>query len=146
MSTRYPTTDAELKTAVRAETQYEDTTDELPDSDLDTLVERAKAKVELETGSSKWYSDDGLGFALVAYTCMRAKAAMENATIERYTLGDHSVTVHNADPDTSQQIQQWGDDVRTGLNASSADTSQRPTMKNTSGYIGESYYDTGSTN
>jgi hypothetical protein len=133
------TSDTELKAAVRAETSYEDTADELPDSQLTDLIDRAKHKTALETGSEKWYSDSGLGFALVAYTCMRAKSAVENAPIVQYNLGDESVQLRNADPDTSQQVQMWASDVQTGLDASAVDQNTGPQMTNTSSYIGEDY-------
>lgn len=139
MSLRYPTTDSELKTIVRDETSYDNTADELPDSQLDTLVERAKAKVELTTGSSAWYTDNGLGFALAAYACMRAKSAVENVPLSGYSLGDERVSFDADDPETSQQLQMWAEDVRDGLDASAVDDPQGPTPTNTSGYIGESH-------
>lgn len=142
MSVRYPTSDSELRSRVRSETQYADNADELPQSDLDNLIEVAKGKVELETGSSNWYSDDGLGFALSAYTCMRCKSAVENIPLANYSLGDENVTFRTSDPDDSQQLQQWAEDVSTGLNASDIDTSgTKIKPRNTSGYIGDSYYD-----
>lgn len=141
MSAWDPTTDDEVKTAVRAETQYEDNDRELPEAELDTLLERAKHRVSLETGSDDWYSDSGLGLVLIAYTCMRAKAAVENAFIQSYSLGDQQVTVRNANPDISQQIQQWAEDVSVGLDGSSLDEAQGPMPTNTSGYIGETSYD-----
>lgn len=139
MSLRYPSTDSDLKTAVRAETSYEDTDDQLPDSQLTTIIERAKAKVELETGSNQWYSDDGLGFALVAYTCMRAKSAVENVPLSSYSIGDEQVSFIQADPEDSAQLQQWAEDVNTGLEQSSVDTAIGPTPTNTSDYIGKSW-------
>lgn len=140
MSLRYPTQDSELKTIVRDETSCEDTSDELPDSQLDTLIERAKATVELRTGSDQWYSDNGLGFALASYTCMRAKAAVENIVIESYSFGSNDISFRNADPEGSQQIVQWKDDVRIGLEASDLDDSPQLRLKNSTGYIGETYY------
>lgn len=140
MSLRYPDTDAELKDIVRAETSYEDTADELPSTQLDAIVERAKAKTELETGSDAWFTDNGLGFALAAYTSMRAKAAVENFSLSNYSMGDEQVGFASDDPEDSQQIQQWADDVKTGLDASGVDEQQGPTPTNTSGYIGEDYY------
>jgi len=133
MSLRYPTTDSELTTIVRDETSYDDTADELPQSQLDTIIERAKAKIELTTGSSKWYADDGLGFALSAYACMRAKAAIENVPLSGYSLGDERVSFNADSPDDSQQLNQWAADVADGLDASAADTSVGPTPTNTSG-------------
>lgn len=151
MSVRYPSNDKELKEAVRGETDYADNADELPDTSsgdgtsMTKVIERAKAKVELETGSDQWFSDNGLGFALVAYASMRAKAAVENFAISGYTMGDETVQTRNADPEDSQQIQQWADDVRTGLDASSVDSKQGVGMSNTSSYIGESSADVGHT-
>lgn len=142
MSLRYPKTDSELKTIVRDETSYENTEDELPDTQLDTIVERSKGKVELTTGSSAWYSDDGLGYALAAYTSMRAKAAVENVALSGYSIGDEQVSFDADDPEDSQQLQQWANDVQDGLEASDADQSVGPTPTNTSGYIGESHIHT----
>lgn len=142
MSLRYPTTDSELKTIVRDETSYDNTEDELPDTQLDTIVERAKGKVELTTGSNAWYSDDGLGYALAAYTSMRAKAAVENVPLSGYSLGDERVSFSSDDPEASQQLNQWAGDVKDGLEASDADEAQGPTPTNTAGYIGESHIHT----
>lgn len=142
MSLRYPDNDNELKTIVRDETSYDNTEDELPDTQLDTIVERAKGKVELTTGSSAWYSDDGLGYALAAYACMRAKSAVENVPLSGYSLGDERVSFSSDDPDASQQLNQWAQDVKDGLEASDADESVGPKPTNTSGYIGESHIHT----
>lgn len=139
MSLRYPDNDEELKQIVRAETGYADNEDELSDSDLDVIVERSKGKVELSTDSDQWYTDNGLGFALAAYTCMRAKAAVENVPLASYSFGDEQVSFESADVDQSQQLQQWAEDVRDGLDKSNVDQSVGPTPTNTSGYIGETY-------
>lgn len=136
MSLKYPTTDSELKSIVRGETSYDNTSDELPDTQLDTIIARAKGKVELTTGTDSWYSDDGLGYALGAYTCMRAKAAVENVPLSGYSLGDERVSFNADDPETSQQLQQWAGDVRDGLGASDADSSVGPTPTNSSSFIG----------
>lgn len=134
------TSDTELKDRVRSATDYADDSEEgIADSDLDNIIKDAKSKVFLETRSKSWYTNDGLGFALIAYTCMRAKAQVENFAISSYELGNESVTTRNATPEQSQQIQQWADDVRTGLNASELDKSTKQKMRNTSGYIGENY-------
>lgn len=139
MSLRYPTTDDELETIVRDETSYDDTPDELPSSQLGTVIERAKGRMELETGSDQWYVDDGLGYALAAYACMRAKAAVENVALSDYSIGDEDVSFTETDPETSQQLQQWAEDVTVGLNGSDLDTSQGLTLSNSTGYIGDSY-------
>lgn len=137
------TDDTTLKSRVRNATGYEDNQDELPETQLDSIVNDAKLKVAIKTGSEAWYTDRGLSLVLYAYTCMRAKAAVENIAIVSYSLGNESVNMRNADPEDSQQIQQWADDIRDGLDASDADTKQRLSMANTSGYIGEQYIKTG---
>ena len=136
---RYPSTDAELKSQVRDITSYEDTQDELPSDQLDGIVDRAKARMELETGSDQWYNDDGLGFALVAYTAMRAKASIENVPLASYSIGDEQVTFDDDDIEDSAQYQQWADDVRVGLDASSLDESSGPVLRNSTSYIGDDY-------
>ena len=83
--------DASLMDAVRAETQYGDNSNELPASDLTEIMKNAKRRVYLETGSKAWYTDEGLGLVLFAYTCMRAKSAVENIPIAGYTIGDEQV-------------------------------------------------------
>jgi hypothetical protein len=140
MSVRHPSNDSELKTAVRAETSYEDTPDELPSDTFDDLVERAKARLEVQTGTDQWYSDNGLGLALVAYTCMRAKASLENISMAGYSIGAEDVDFHHADPDDNLQMQQWAEDVRVGLDASSLDSSTNLQMADGANYVGENYY------
>lgn len=138
---KFPTSDTELKNQVRDITSYEDTDDELPSSQLDGIVDRSKAAMELETGSDQWYSDDGLGFALAAYVAMRAKAAIENVPLASYSIGDEQVTFDDDTVENSAQYQQWADDIRTGLDASDLDEQRGVTFKNSSSYIGESYID-----
>lgn len=139
MSKRYPKNDNELKARVRDETSYEDTADELPSSQLDGIVEAAKGRVELETGSDQWYADDGLGFVLAAYTAMRAKAAIENVPLASYSIGDEQVTFDDDTVEDSAQYQQWAEDIRIGLDASSLDDPKGPTLQNSTGYIGETH-------
>jgi hypothetical protein len=134
-----PAKDDDVLAAVRAETSYENTSDELPDTQLSEILERAKHRVALETGSTSWYSDSGLGLVLIAYTCMRAKSAVENIPLSSYSIGDEAISFNTDDPEDSQQLQQWADDVRVGLDASSLDTKQGVGMKNTADYIGEDY-------
>jgi hypothetical protein len=107
---------------------------------LTHLIERSKAKLELETGVSSWFSNDGIGFALVAYTCMRAKAAVENISMSSYEIGAEQVDFHHADPEDNMQMQQWADDVNTGLDATDVDDSGNLQMADGAGYMGESYY------
>lgn len=142
MSLKFPTSDTEVKTIVRGETSYEDTADELPSTQLDTILERAKGKIQLRTGATNWYSDNGLGYALAAYTCMRAKAAVENVPLSDYSLGDEELSFDPDDPESSQQLNQWAQDVKDGINASSATLSNSPNPTNSSEYIGTDYVHT----
>lgn len=131
----------ELKERVRFATDYTDTSDDgLTESQLESIIRDAQLKVYLTTDSDAWFTDSGLGLVLFAYTCMRVKAAVENFAIVRYAIGDETVTTRDADPEDSQQIQMWAEDVRDGLNASSVDTTNRPTLSNTASYVGESHY------
>lgn len=136
------TSDEQLKDRVLSATQYDEDDFTRTDTDLDNLIDDAKLKVFVKTGSDAWYTDSGIGMALYAYTCMRAKAAVENISIEGYTLGNETVKMHNATPEQSQQIQQWVDDIADGLGSSTAVNSAGSTgVINTSGYIGETYVD-----
>lgn len=134
------TDDRDVKDRVYASTNYEDSTDELPETQLDTLLDISKGRMVNDVGTDKWYTERPLGDALVAYTCMRCKAAIENFAISGYTMGDETVQTRNADPDDSQQIQMWAEDIQAALNKSSVDSSTSQKMRNTSGYIGESYH------
>ena len=133
------TSDAELKTAVRADTQYDDSDDELSDTDLDTLINRAKQRLYLKTDSTEWYSDSGLGMALFGYSCMRVKSAMENIPLDSYSLGDEDVSFDTDDPDNSLQLETWADDVRVGLETSSIDAKNARLPQNSADYIGDDY-------
>lgn len=138
----YPTSDAELRQRVRDKTSYEDTTDELPQSQLDGIIADAKSRIELESGVTSWYTDHGVTVALVAYTCMRAKAAIENVPLASYSVGDEQVSFDDDDIDNSAQYQQWAEDIKVGLENSDEDIDGGDTslqMKNTSSYIGHSY-------
>lgn len=136
---QYPSNDSELRQRVRDRTSYEDTADELPQSQLEGIVDSAKSRLELEASTDAWYSDDGITFSLVAYTCMRAKAAVENVPLDGYSIGDEEVSFDSEEPDDSAQYQQWAEDVRVGLDSSDKDSSTSLKMQNSSSYIGGSY-------
>lgn len=132
------TADDELATAVRDKTSYADSGDEWPATQASGNIEDAKRVLYMKTGSDRWYDDLAYGQALVALTAMKAKEAVENVNIESYGIGDESLSFSNADPDDSQQIQSWSDEVETGLNESDIDfaKTQQLTLRNTSSYIG----------
>lgn len=136
------TTDDELETAVRDKTSYDDTTDELPGAhdsgQFQGILQDAKRVLYMKTGSEQWYSDVGYGQALIAMTALKAKEAVENVNIDSYGIGDESLSFTNADPDDSQQIQSWSDEVNEGLDESdvSFEKEQDFGLRNTSSYIG----------
>lgn len=130
--------DSELKSAVRDATSYDNTEDELPASQLDGLVDDAKREMYGRTGSQQWYGDVNYGQALQKWTCIVVKAAVENINIESYSIADESISLSNADPDDSQQIQLWMNQVSRALNQAEVEfTNQQDlSFSNTSAYIG----------
>lgn len=132
------TSDEELRAAVRDATGYDDTTDGLPQSQLEGNVNDAKREMYSRTGSEEWYSDVAYGQALEKWTCIVAKAAVENINIESYNIADESITLENADPDESSQIQLWMGQVGRALDNSDVDFEKKQSLglKNTSAYIG----------
>jgi len=139
------TSDSELKERVYAATSYDDSPDELPDSQLSTILDTAKLRLYQEAGSDNWYSSDGLGLALFAYTAMRAKASVENIPLDSYDLGDEVVEFNTDDPDNSVQLNQWADDVAAGLAAFEEGSDDARVPTNTAGYIGKTYVNDGYT-
>jgi hypothetical protein len=132
------TDDSELTSAVRDATSYDDTADELPSSQLSGLVDDAKREMYGRTGSKDWYSDVNYGQALKAWTCIVVKSAVENINIESYSIADESISLSNADPDDSQQIQLWMQQVSRALRDSEVqfEHTQDLGFSNTSAYIG----------
>jgi hypothetical protein len=142
------TDDEELLEAVRDKTSYSDTTDEWPGSwdaqngevtgQAGGNIDDAKRILYMRTGSDKWYTDVAYGQALVALAAMKAKEAVENINIERYGIGDETLSFSNADPDDSQQIQSWSGEIDEALDQSDVefDEKQDLGLKNTASYIG----------
>ena len=140
--TQFPDNESELKAVVRSATGYDDIEDELQATDLDSIVGQSEGRLMLEADvtESTLYNDDGLSFALAAYTKIRAKAAAENVGLSSYSLGAEEVSFDTSDPETSQQLQLWHEDARVGLDRSDADDQTDDlTIANSSQYIGESY-------
>lgn len=130
--------ESELKSAVRDATSYGNTDDELPAGQLDGLVDDAKREMYGRTGSQEWFADVNYGQALKAWTCIIVKAAVENIHIQSYSIADEQISLSNADPEDSQQIQLWMNQVSRALNQSdvSFDRNQDLGFSNTSAYIG----------
>jgi len=131
------TDDTDAQEAVRAITTYQDQPDEVPQSELQSLLQRAKADLQVKTGSYKWYRDFAYGNALVYHTAILTKAAVENIEIAQYEIGDEVIETRNAETD-SQQLSLWAERVKEGLDNSDLNFDRDPNLnlRNTSSYIG----------
>jgi len=132
------TTDDDLLTAVRDAVSYDDTPDELPQTQLEGLLNDAKRDMYIKTGSKGWYDDVAYGQALKGWTQILSKAAVENINIASYSIADEEISLRNADPDSSQQIQLWMEQVNMALDKSELpfERYENLSLKNTTDYIG----------
>jgi len=110
----------------------------LPNSQLGGLLDDSKRDLYVLTGSDEWYDDIAYGQALKAWTQVLAKSAVENIHIESYSIADETISLSNADPDASQQIQLWMKQVNQSLDKSEAEfpNYEQLTLRNTSSYVG----------
>lgn len=139
MSNYEITSDTELDERVRAETGYDDTPDELPQADLDTLRANAKLRLAVDGGvDDGWYDERALGMALLGVTCIKAKARVENYSVSSWSLGggDVSIDVRDSDGD-SIQMTEYENMVQMGMaRADSVNATHTATNINSASYIG----------
>lgn len=133
------TSDAEVVTAARDKTSYG--TEDLPGDEnsgqAKGLLDDAKRVLYVKTESSDWYGDLPYGQALVAMTALKFKEAVENINIQSYGIGDEDVRFTNADPDDSQQIIAWSEEINEALAKSDVNfAGDKVRFKNTASYIG----------
>lgn len=126
--------DQDLRGRVRAETQYNDTPDELAQATLKTLVKDAKLLVQAKTDSTEWYTDLGLSLVLLGTTCAKAKASVENYSVESWNFGGGSITAKDSDGN-SVQMTQYSEMISEGMKSSDTATRSTPTLSNTRSYI-----------
>lgn len=132
-----PTTDSETTDMVRGLTLYADSPDELRASELDTQLNIAKMRLKNETGSESFYSDAGLGQALVFATAILAKSAVENYSVTRWDVGSDSIDVSGAGDTDQQQFSDWASMVADGVaSSSSSSKTQSATNINSANYVG----------
>lgn len=113
------TSDTELKTAVRSETQYD--TGKLSDTDLDNLIESAKRVLALKANVTTFYDDRGIATALLGVVCAKSKGAVENSPVVTKNLGASDVTFRASDG-SSLQLGQYEEMTQLGLsNAETTD-------------------------
>jgi len=133
----YPDSDADTLSLVRALTLYEDSTDEVTQSELQTHLRVAKMRLKTKTDSDSFYVDDGLGQALVATTAIVAKAAIENYSVDSWDLGAGSIDVSGAGDTDNAQFNEWAQMAAEGIASSSTVTKTRSaTNINSANYIG----------
>jgi len=129
--------DIDLKDSVRDLTGYRDNRDELPEPELNGIIETMKLRLSTKFSDTNWYSDDGYSLVLLGATCIYCKAQVENYSVDSYSIGDESIEVSNATPEDSSQFQLWKDMVVEGTkNSSVLESSSSSRMLNTSEYIG----------
>lgn len=107
---------SELKDAVRGETLYADEADELPASKLDQIISNAQMLIHAKTGSDQWYSDRGMGLVLLGYTCAKAKAAVENMTVQSLSLDPISIEARDS-RGNEVQFTQYEEMISVGMTA-----------------------------
>ena len=132
-----PADEDELLTQVRALTLYDDTRDELPNATLQTQIGVAQMMLKNKTGSENFYTDSGLGQALLGTTAILAKAAVENYSVDRWSVGADDIDVSGAGEADQMQFEMWNTLVNEGL--SDSDTTKRttsPVLRNSANYIG----------
>lgn len=125
----------DLKAKARAITGYADNSDEIPAGDLGTLVEVAQLKVANEADDDSWYSDDGLGQALLYTLCIRMKERAENHSVEAWSFSDNRIQARNASKEDLAQYQNWFEEAKRGLQTSEK-LGGKAGIVNTSHYIG----------
>ncbi len=128
------TSDSDLREYFRALTLYDDTADEIQKSTLNTQISVAKLKLKNEANSTEWYSDSGLGQALLGTVLILGKAAIENYSVSRWDLGDAEIDVSGASDSEQVQFEEWATLVSDGLKASNVDSgTQTPQFTKTFG-------------
>jgi hypothetical protein len=137
MSQHAISSERELKFKIREITGYENTDDELPESTLDSVISASKLELELETGHTAWYSDKGLGFALLYLSCIKAKERIENYTVTEWDIGNETIDVSDVADEDSVQFKNWSRNVNKGVRKSKKTANSADLFSNTSSYIGE---------
>jgi hypothetical protein len=110
-------TDADVKELFRALTLYEDSPDEIDDGTLDTQLRAAKIRLSNKIDGDNWYSDSGLGQALLGTTLIMGKCAMENYSVSAWDMGAGSIDVSGAGDVEQAQFSEWASMVSEGIQA-----------------------------
>lgn len=128
-----PSNRTELIELVRALTGYDDTADQLPQDQLTSLVQIAQLRLA-NKADDDFFTDAGLGQALLGYTAILAKAEVENYSVSGYTIGATSIDTSGAGRDDAAQLKRWATLVREGLDESAAYEASGG-LRDSAGYI-----------
>jgi hypothetical protein len=126
------TDDSELKEAVRAETQYDDS--KISPSDLSDLVASAKRELALKAGVSSFYDDRGITVALQGVVMAKGKGAVENSPVVTKNLAGQDVTFRSSDG-SSLQLSQYERMVEEALTNSGVEDAGAHGIEITSTYM-----------
>lgn len=129
-----PSDEGDVRDYVRTLTEYSDDDSQLPRKPLQDLTDIAKLRIYNRTGSESFFSDSGLGQALVGVTAILAKARVENYSVSSWSIGDETIDTSGMPAEDSIQVQQWNEMHVEGLQSSSSGGESAP--MNTSDYIG----------
>lgn len=112
--------DSDIKRFVRGITGYDPTPSELPQEDLETQIALAKGRLSMEYSLSgqPWFSDQGLGIALVYGCAIYCKLTVENHSVASWDFGDEEIESRSLSPEESAQLSIWIDIVKDGTDNS----------------------------
>lgn len=126
------TSDSDLKSAVRSETQYDDNT--LSVSDLDGVIASAKRVLALRADTTSFYADRGIATALLGIVCAKAKGAVENSPVRVDNVGSNEVTFRTSDG-SSLQLGQYESMTQLGLAETSVTDEGKHTIEFTRDFL-----------
>jgi len=132
------TSEAELKTAIRARTQYNES--ELSADDIEAQIHDAQRDLLLQTGieEADFYSDRGVTQALLGMACVKSKGAVENSPVVTKNLAGEDVTFRTSDG-SSLQVTEYEQMVQQGLaNSEAADEAGPKMIRFTRGFLTDS--------
>lgn len=128
-----PTDDADAIDLIRTITDYDATV--VAKTELEQHLRLAKLRLGNRVDSTEWYDDSGLGQALVYTAAIFLKGAVENYSVDSYSLGDIDIEVEDGTEEDKAQLQQWMRAADRGIQNSSV-TGPQNRFSNTTSYIG----------
>lgn len=121
-----PSDDSAAMSMVRTMTNYDGPADGVDDAALAMQLRLSKTRLYNLTGVEDVYSDSGLAQTLVAATAIYTKAAVENYSIQSWSIGDQQIETGAFDNPESAQFTMWHQLHLEGLRSSDATDSMTP--------------------